>query len=260
VFHYIGQPRRRAPRVVLPLEAVRSPTLVIALSKQGTTMVHRIKNSPYWHYDFRVRGQRFNSSTREKELRAARAVEREARENAKAAAKVVAGSMSLDHATRRYWQEVAQQQNLQPALTLHERVAAKFASFLEHGAEPEGYLYRHFAPNGDLLYVGITLSILGRTESHFRKAKWKDFICLIVVEPFETREELLEAEREAIRTEFPKYNQIANGHRHPIQELTQRQQAANQRHRNVLARRARRAADAAALNSTTPPDTTETQQ
>lgn len=105
-------------------------------------------------------------------------------------------------------------------MQMYNRIAAKFASFLKSGSEPAGYLYRHYHPSGDLLYVGITQSVSKRTKAHLFKASWKDFICLIVVEPFETREELLEAEHDAIRTEFPKYNQIANGHRHPIQELT----------------------------------------
>jgi Arm DNA-binding domain len=148
---------------------------------------------------------------------------------------------------------------LEPALALHDRVAAKFVSFLEQGIEPEGYLYRHFEPNGDLLYVGITLSILKRTETHRYKAKWREFICLILVEPFATREELLEAEREAILNEFPKYNRVLNKHRHPVQEMAKRltpsrnskksiqRQTNDQRYRNVLARRAAEAA--AALNS-----------
>src|SRR5262245_59561143 len=40
------------------------------------------------------------------------------------------------------------------AVSLHERIARKFASFVEQGIEPQGYLYRHYGPDGDLLYVG----------------------------------------------------------------------------------------------------------
>jgi hypothetical protein len=79
---------------------------------------------------------------------------------------------------------------------------------------------------------------------------------LIVIEPFETREELLEAERAAIHNEFPKYNRIFNKRRHPVQELTRRQ-ANDQRHQNVLARRAAEAAlapdDTATLADITEP-------
>jgi hypothetical protein len=126
-------------------------------------------------------------------------------------------------------------------MQMYNRIAAKFASFLNSGSEPAGYLYRHYHPSGDLLYIGITTqSVSKRTKAHLFKASWKDFICLIVVEPFATREELLEAERDAIRAEFPKYNQVTNGYRHPIQEI--RQQASEQRRHNVLARRAAEAA------------------
>jgi GIY-YIG catalytic domain len=86
--------------------------------------------------------------------------------------------------------------------TLQDRVASKFASFLKRNIEPAGYLYRHYSPSGDLLYVGVTQSLSKRTNTHLSKATWKDFICVIVIEPFSTREELLEAERVAILNEF----------------------------------------------------------
>src|ERR1700675_1351591 len=106
---------------------------------------------------------------------------------------------------------------------------------------------------------GITQSISERTKTHLSKATWKEFICLIIVEPFETLEELLEAERAAILNEFPKFNQILNGRRHPVQEIAKRsapprkpkltpREANDQRYQNVLARRA-----AAALSDTTEP-------
>ena len=106
---------------------------------------------------------------------------------------------------------------------------------------------------------GITQSISERTKTHLSKATWKEFICLIIVEPFETREELLEAERAAILNEFPKFNQILNGRRHPVQEIAKRsapprkpkltlREANDQRYQNDLARRA-----AAALSDTTEP-------
>jgi hypothetical protein len=41
----------------------------------------------------------------------------------------------------------------------------------------------------------------------------------ILIEPFATREEALNAEQAAIRDEFPKFNAIHNGRRHPNQEL-----------------------------------------
>jgi hypothetical protein len=111
------------------------------------------------------------------------------------------------------------EQALQPAKSLHERVARKFADFQERGIEPEAYLYRHYEPNGDLLYAGITLSIPDRTSKHLAESRWREMICLIVIEPFATREEVLAEEEIVIRTEFPKYNRALNGNRHPMQEL-----------------------------------------
>jgi predicted GIY-YIG superfamily endonuclease len=165
-------------------------------------------------------------------------------------------------ATKNAKRMVAKSHHLDVALTLHDRVAAKFASFIKDDIEPAGYLYRHYDPKGDLLYVGITQGISERTKSHLSKATWREFICLIIVEPFETREELLEAERDAIINEFPKYNRVLNKRRHPVQELEKREkraqrrkeryvsqksarrQANDQRFENVLARRAAEAAAA----------------
>jgi hypothetical protein len=100
-------------------------------------------------------------------------------------------------------------------------IAAKFLSFIERGVEPVCYLYRHYHPNGDLLYVGISLHGLNRQHRHVKEAAWRKEICQIVIEPFATREEALEAERNAIKAEFPKFNTTHNGHRHPFQEVAQ---------------------------------------
>jgi Arm DNA-binding domain len=91
-----------------------------------------------------------------------------------------------------------------------ETAAAKFLSFIEQGIVPACYLYRHYHPSGDLLYVGVSLEVFKRQYAHIRGAKWQDQIHRIVIEPFATREEALAAEQAAIATEFPKYNVIHN--------------------------------------------------
>jgi hypothetical protein len=99
----------------------------------------------------------------------------------------------------------------------------------------------------------ITQSLRERTTDHLSKASWRNIIWMVLVEPFATREELLEAERVAIRTEFPKYNRVLNRHRHPVQELSRKarkkrqrpptkREANRQRFKRVLARRAAEAA------------------
>jgi hypothetical protein len=101
-----------------------------------------------------------------------------------------------------------------------QRATRKALEFLTRGAEPGGYLYRHYHASGDLLYVGITLTPLKRQASHFKRADWRDMILHIVVEPFATREEAVAAEAEAIRSEYPRFNRAQNGRRPPLQELT----------------------------------------
>jgi hypothetical protein len=102
---------------------------------------------------------------------------------------------------------------------IHQRAAAKALTFIARDAEPACYLYRHYHPDGDLLYVGISLEPLRRQVRHTKSAGWRNMICQIVIEPFATREQALAAEKLAIRSEFPRFNAAHNGHRHPIQEL-----------------------------------------
>lgn len=67
-------------------------------------------------------------------------------------------------------------------------------------------LYRHFDSNGELLYVGISLSALHRLGQHKDHSDWYQSIANVTLEHFETREEALEAEREAILRERPLHN------------------------------------------------------
>jgi Arm DNA-binding domain len=106
--------------------------------------------------------------------------------------------------------------------SLERRVADKALAFLARGVEPACYLYRHYHPNGDLLYAGISLAPLRRQDRHLKAASWRDMICRILIEPFETREQALVAEQLAIRDEFPQFNTAHNKQRHPIQEIDRR--------------------------------------
>jgi Arm DNA-binding domain len=103
--------------------------------------------------------------------------------------------------------------------TRPETAAKKFLSFVERGIEPACYLYRHYHPNGDLLYVGISLRALDRQISHSKTANWRKLIHRIEIEPFETREAALNAEQAAIRQEFPKFNTVHNNRQHPGREI-----------------------------------------
>jgi hypothetical protein len=71
-------------------------------------------------------------------------------------------------------------------------------------------LYRHFAADGSLLYVGISLSWPARTRSHAHYSAWFAQVATVQIESFPDRESALNAEREAIRSERPKFNVVHN--------------------------------------------------
>ncbi|AUQ74726.1 hypothetical protein PhaeoP71_01865 [Phaeobacter piscinae] len=67
-------------------------------------------------------------------------------------------------------------------------------------------LYRHYDGDGRLLYVGISLCHLTRLGQHRSSSEWFWDIANITVEHFETREQAVAAEAEAVRLEVPKCN------------------------------------------------------
>jgi hypothetical protein len=70
---------------------------------------------------------------------------------------------------------------------------------------PMTQLYRHFDSEGQLLYVGISISALERYKQH-SGTEWFPSVSQITVEHFPTREEAAKAEVLAIKTEKPKFN------------------------------------------------------
>jgi predicted GIY-YIG superfamily endonuclease len=71
-------------------------------------------------------------------------------------------------------------------------------------------LYRFYAIDGTLLYIGITQELPTRLRTHDRKQPWYCKVARITVEHFATRVEALEAEAAAIRAEGPLYNVVHN--------------------------------------------------
>jgi predicted GIY-YIG superfamily endonuclease len=70
------------------------------------------------------------------------------------------------------------------------------------------YLYRHFNEKGDLLYVGVSLSVTYRLSQHKQSSEWFKEIARVEIEKFQTREEALDGERRAISEEKPKHNKM----------------------------------------------------
>lgn len=71
-------------------------------------------------------------------------------------------------------------------------------------------LYRHFASDGQLLYVGISIDAAKRFKQHQHGSGWAAFTSRIEIERYPSRAEAERAERRAIQTELPIFNKQHN--------------------------------------------------
>lgn len=67
-------------------------------------------------------------------------------------------------------------------------------------------LYRHYAEDGDLLYIGVSGSYYNRWVAHEKNSHWAYRVATITLERFKSRKELKRAEIIAIAAENPKHN------------------------------------------------------
>lgn len=74
-------------------------------------------------------------------------------------------------------------------------------------------LYRFYDGAGDLLYVGISVRPWSRWKQHKGQKDWAEDVATSTMEWFDTRKAALNAEREAIVTEEPRYNVVHNSRR-----------------------------------------------
>ena len=72
-------------------------------------------------------------------------------------------------------------------------------------------LYRHFDKEGRLLYVGICRDEARRLKQHKTESHWYKDIHRIAYEDFDSRRDVIRAERIAIREEGPLYNHPMTG-------------------------------------------------
>lgn len=70
----------------------------------------------------------------------------------------------------------------------------------------DNYLYRHFDGEGNLLYVGISIDPIKRLKDHSVAAHWFSKIKSVTIEEFESRNLVIDAEKNAIKNENPIYN------------------------------------------------------
>jgi predicted GIY-YIG superfamily endonuclease len=71
-------------------------------------------------------------------------------------------------------------------------------------------LYRFFATDGALLYIGISLNPGHRWKQHQADKPWWTEVATITVEHHDSRQSVAEAERMAIKAERPRYNMTHN--------------------------------------------------
>jgi integrase len=86
--------------------------------------------SPFWQFDFQIRGHRFHGSTKCTSRREAEAIERAEREKAKALlaqTEAARTSLRLDDVAQRYWEEVGQ--HLADAASTEHRLALLIGFF-----------------------------------------------------------------------------------------------------------------------------------
>ena len=67
-------------------------------------------------------------------------------------------------------------------------------------------LYRYYDKDVNLLYVGMSSNALRRVKEHQKDKEWYWDIVKITIENFDMHHELVEAEKEAIAKEQPRYN------------------------------------------------------
>lgn len=84
-------------------------------------------------------------------------------------------------------------------------------------------LYRHFDHEGRLLYIGVSMTVTGRTAQHETYAPWFQQIDHIKLEWFGSRSSAMRAEKYAIKSEKPLHNVIFNkGNGHDPEKLSPR--------------------------------------
>lgn len=71
-------------------------------------------------------------------------------------------------------------------------------------------LYRHYDKDDNLLYIGVSISSIGRYQSHRSQSHWAKDITTMTTEWFDSERLALRAEKKAIKSEKPIYNIVHN--------------------------------------------------
>lgn len=79
-------------------------------------------------------------------------------------------------------------------------------SFEPRPQPPKHFLYRIYGADSELLYIGESNNVERRMREHSKLRPWWPERRRIDIEPFASEQEAVDAERIAIRAEYPKYN------------------------------------------------------
>lgn len=69
-------------------------------------------------------------------------------------------------------------------------------------------LYRAYSATDELLYVGISISVMSRLSVHKSSSDWFAGTSRVEVEWHPSRKKAMAAEMQAIKTEYPRYNKL----------------------------------------------------
>lgn len=99
----------------------------------------------------------------------------------------------------------------------HERNRRESHEFMSRIGMGGYHIYRMFAQNGTLLYIGMSGNPKARMKAHFSTTEWvREFVHRVEVsDPYPTQLEAYKAEREAIIAEKPLHNKAGRGTRAP---------------------------------------------
>jgi len=94
--------------------------------------------------------------------------------------------------------------------TQHHVFAPPEQSRRRRGRTEELLLYRFFDAEGVLLYVGLTYDLVQRFAQHSVERWWWGHWATVTATRYDSRAELEAAERKAIKSEKPLYNEVHN--------------------------------------------------
>lgn len=93
------------------------------------------------------------------------------------------------------------------------KAAMVYGKSLSGNGSDEHALYRFFGESDELLYVGISIHPFARMGQHRNDKSWWGEVVKVTIERHPNRDAVEKAERDAIKSEEPRYNVVHAGKR-----------------------------------------------